>query len=365
MKKYDLAVIGSGPAGVMAAKAVARKGMSVLMVEKGKDLVHRKDLVSGWFGHGLFLMDRLELTDAALGNPKMIREAFRIVQRLLGSKPRVFGKAASKHCFLPPGFGETLAKYFFDMIVRNVDIAFNTEIDFIGLDDGGFMVGSPKKRFWAARCLMATGCNSFEWMERMCRSLDLPFVKSLAKIGIRAELPLFRTGNLSETADQELCHDMRINSFVGEWEDSGLLSSTAYSLPERKSGKVSFMVGTETSLMDDAVRSVKIVNVLANDKIRVERANDYLEGKSVLQHIECFSMLDEAFRCLSEMIPAFASHAVVHIPEIRPLGILQVDGDMRTAIPNLYGAGECTSRVSTTLGAMASGLMAAKTMLKE
>jgi hypothetical protein len=365
MKKYDLAVIGSGPAGVMAAKATARKGMSVLMVEKGKDLAHRKDLASGWFGHGLFLMDRLELTDLAFGNPKMIREAFRIVQRLLGNKPRVFGRGSAKHCFLPPGFGETIAKYFLGMIVRNVDIAFNTEIDSIRLEDGGFTIGSLKKRFWATRCLVATGCNSFEWMERMCQSLELPFVKSVARIGIRAELPLFRAGDLSETADQELCRDMRINSFVGEWEDSGLLSSIAYSLPERKSGKVSFMVGAETDQMDDAVRSVKIVNVLTNDKIRVERANDYLEGRSVLQHIECFSVLDEAFRRLGEMIPAFAAHAVVHIPEIRPLGILQVGEDMRTPIPNFYGAGECTSRVSTTLGAMASGLMAAKTMLKE
>lgn len=365
MKQYDLVVIGSGPAGVMAVKTAARKGMSVLLVEKGRDLVHRRDLISGWFGHGLFLMDRLELTDSALGNPKMVREAFRIVQRLLESKPKVFGKGASRHCFLPPGFGDRLAKYFFNMIVRNVDIAFGTEIESIELDNGGFIVGSSRKKFRANRCIMATGRNSFEWMEKMCCSLQLPSVRNVAKIGIRAELPLFRTGDISETTDQKICHDIHINSFVGEWEESGLLSSAAYSLPEKKSGKISFMVGTETNEMNDAIRSVKIVNVLTNDKIKVERVSDYLEGKSVLQHIDCFSMLNEAFKCISEMIPTFINHALVHIPEIRPFGVLQVDEDMKTVIPNLYGVGECTSRVSTTLGAMASGLIAAKTIIKE
>jgi len=365
MKQYDLVVIGSGPAGVMAAKTAARKGMSVLIIEKGKDLIHRKDLISGWFGHGLFLMDRLELTDPVLNDPKVVREAFRIIQRLLGSKPRIFGSGDFRHCFLSSGFGDKLAKYFFNIIVRNVDIVFSTEIDLIEPDGDGFIIGSSRRKFKANRCLIATGRNSFEWVEKMCCSFGIPFVKSITKIGIRAELPLSRTGDISETVDHKVCRDIRINSFVGEWEDSGLLSSTSYSLPDKKSGKISFMVGTETNTMDDAVRSVKIVNVLTNDKIKVERASDFLEGKSILQHIDCFSILNEAFQLVNETIPMFISHAIVHIPEIRPFGILQVDENMKTVIPNLYGAGECTSRASTTLGAMASGLIAAKTMIKE
>lgn len=365
MRQYDLIVIGSGPAGVMAAKAAARKGMDVLMIEKGRDLAHRRDLVSGWFGHGLFLMDRLELVDSVLKEPKMVREAFRIVQRVLGGKPEIHGKGESKHCFLPPGFGDRLAKYLFDLVVRNVDMIFGTEVEQVERDAEGFVVVSARKRFKAGRCLLATGRNSFEWMERVCGTLNLPFVRSNASIGIRAELPMSRTGDVSEKIGREACRDVRIDAFVGEWEESGLLSSTAYSLPDKRSGKISFMVGTVTSTMDDAVRSVKIVNVLANDKIRIEKAADYLEGKSVLQHLECFSVLEEAFRHINMAVPSFINHALVHIPEIRPPGILQVDEDMRTVVPNLYGVGECTTRVSTTLGAMASGLIAARTMTKE
>jgi len=364
MKNYDLIIIGSGPAGVMAAKAASRKGMKVLIIEKGKNLIQRKDLISGWFGHGLFLMDRLELVDSTLDNPKMIKEAFRIVQRHLEDKPQIFGKGESKHCFLPTGFGDKLAKYFFEKLTNAVDIVFGVEIDSIESSSSGFVVSSVRRKFKAKRCIIATGRNSFEWIEKMCCSLNLPMTKSSVKIGIRAELPLFRTGNFSETIDQQICYDIHVNSFVGEWEESGLLSTSAYSLPEKNSGKISFMIGAKID-MTDAIRSVKIVNVLTNDKIKTERVNEYMEGKSVLQHIACFAMLNEAFQAVSKMIPSFVNYAIVHIPEIKPAGMLQVDNDMKTIIPNLYGIGDCTSKVSNTLGAMASGLIAAKTTLRE
>ena len=255
MKNYDLIIIGSGPAGVMAAKAACRKGMKVLIIEKGKNLIQRKDLISGWFGHGLFLMDRLELVDSTLDNPKMIKEAFRIVQRHLEDKPQIFGKGESKHCFLPTGFGDKLAKYFFEKLTNAVDIVFGVEIDSIESSSSGFVVSSVRRKFKAKRCIIATGRNSFEWIEKMCCSLNLPMTKSSVKIGIRAELPLFRTGNFSETIDQQICYDIRVNSFIGEWEESGILSTSAYSLPEKNSGKISFMIGAEID-MTDAIRSV-------------------------------------------------------------------------------------------------------------
>jgi uncharacterized FAD-dependent dehydrogenase len=238
------------------------------------------------------------------------------------------------------------------------------EIDSIESSSSGFVVSSVRRKFKAKRCIIATGRNSFEWIEKMCCSLNLPMTKNSVKIGIRAELPLFRTGNFSETIDQQICYDIRVNSFIGEWEESGILSTSAYSLPEKNSGKISFMIGAEID-MTDAIRSVKIVNVLTNDKIKTERVNEYMEGKSVLQHIACFAMLNEAFQMVSKMIPSFVNYAIVHIPEIRPAGILQIDNDMKTTIPNLYGIGDCTSKVSNTLGAMASGLIAAKTILRE
>jgi uncharacterized FAD-dependent dehydrogenase len=44
---------------------------------------------------------------------------------------------------------------------------------------------------------------------------------------------------------------------------------------------------------------------------------------------------------------------------------LDVDPSMKTTVPGLYGAGECTSRVSSLIGALASGLIVGRTILKE
>jgi thioredoxin reductase len=55
----------------------------------------------------------------------------------------------------------------------------------------------------------------------------------------------------------------------------------------------------------------------------------------------------------------------MYIPEVRWNGILSVNEKMKTGVCGIYGAGECTTRASTIIGAMASGLIAAITRLGE
>ena len=63
---YDVIFIGAGPASLMAAKELLGKGLSVLIVEKGKDINRRKDPICGWFGSGVSRVDRLEFEDSLL-----------------------------------------------------------------------------------------------------------------------------------------------------------------------------------------------------------------------------------------------------------------------------------------------------------
>ena len=126
------------------------------------------------------------------------------------------------------------------------------------------------------------------------------------------------------------------------------------------------MVGfTSKGEISDAIRGVKIINVLANDRIRKERIIDFMEGRSILKHIKGFDSLKDVFTEIEKVLPSFSNYAIMHIPEVRLRGIFPVDDNMKTIVPKLYGAGECTTRVSNLIGAMASGLISARTILKE
>jgi uncharacterized FAD-dependent dehydrogenase len=372
MKIYDLIVIGSGPAGVAAAKAACSQGMSVLIIERGRDLTRRRDLTCGWFGHGLYSMSRLELEDDVLENPKAIQEAFNLVQYVLLEKPNVLkAKGSSEtYCFLPPGFGREFATYFFNAISQKGEILFNTDAEKVTKDGDVFSVKTSRGVYLGHRCLISTGKNSLEWIESLCLQFGLRPIKNQVKIGVRVEVPTFRVKNVfSEEGDIKLdcgdakTEDARMNSFVGEWEDSRLLSAFGHAMPGKKSERTNFMVGAE--LDNEALRDARIANVLTNDKIRPEKVRDYMRGKSVLRYLGAFRMLKEAFISLEKMLPSFTNYAIMYSPEIRLRGILPVDSHMRTTVPGLYGAGECTAKVSSLIGALASGIIVGRTLLKE
>ena len=373
MKIYDLIVIGSGPAGAAAAKVVSSKGMSVLVIERGKDLTRRRDLTCGWFGHGLYTLNRLELEDPVLKNEKAIKEAFRLVQHVSFEKPTIFKSKSTrqgKYCRLPDGFGRELATYFFNAISREAEILFNIDVLKISKDGNLFSVETSNGIYLAPRCLIATGKNSIEWIEGLCSHFNIQPVTHPIKIGVRVEVPTFRIrdavendGDIKVNCGEAQTDDARIDAFVGEWEDSHLLSAFGCAIPEKKSKRTNFMVGMESD--GDAIRDAKIANVLTNDKIRPEKVIDFVQGRSVLKHVDAFNMLKEAFEGLEKVFPAFTNYAIMYSPEIRLRGVLPVDAGMRTPIPGLYGAGECTTKVSSLIGALASGLIAGRTILKE
>jgi uncharacterized FAD-dependent dehydrogenase len=195
--------------------------------------------------------------------------------------------------------------------------------------------------------------------------LGLQPLQGPARIGVRVEVPTFKVSHLvDEQYNLPNATDTHVDSSVGEWEDSDIISATGCAMPEVPSKRTNFMVGFESNA-ENAIRDTRIVNVLANDRIRHERVDDLLHGRSILAHLPAFESLSAAFREMNEVLPSFSSYAVMHVPEIMLSGVMQVDDCMRTSVEGLYGAGECTTRAHTLLGAMASGMVAGRTILKE
>lgn len=370
MKLYDLVIIGAGPAGVSTAKAATDKGLSVLILERGKDLLKRRDPLSGWFGKGITDIERFEPTDVLLNNQKAIDDALKIVKKVLPSNIKSIDK--NKSYIFQQKVGSDLASFFFEKLQKKSDILFNSEVLKVEQNEQGFLVHTAKNVFNCRNCVVSTGRYSIGWVKNFCEDFKINTAVGTFRIGVRVEVPTFRVkdflenGNITISDGYSGTEDARFDSFVSEWEESNLLSAYGRSILGKESHKTNFMVGTSVNMsLDEMTREIGIINVLANDRIKCERVFDYLEGKSVVKHIRVFDNLRIIFEKIDTVIPSFSTYATMYVPEVRLCGILPVSSNMETPVIKLYGAGECTNRVSNLIGAIASGIIAAKTIAKE
>ena len=90
-----------------------------------------------------------------------------------------------------------------------------------------------------------------------------------------------------------------------------------------------------------------------------------MNGKSYLEHLKTFNKFKKSLDNLEKIFPYITSYAIMYAPEVRLRGVLPVNTRMKTKINGIFGAGECTNKVGSLIGAIASGLVAGKSILKE
>lgn len=359
---YDVAIIGAGPAGVVAAQILASKKLSVLLIEKGKDISKRKELTSGWFGHAIYV-NKLDLNDPALNNKKALREAQKIINKISLEKPKTFGS----FYLLSNTFGKQLAEYYYNALIGKADVIFNSEVDSVKYNKV-FHINTEKQKFFSKKCIIATGKNSYNWISSLCNHFNISPIIPKMKIGLRIEVPekkvkemLCDMGQIKITNNNITTEDTC--SFVGQWEDSGLISTIGHIIPNQNSRKINFLVAIEDDI-NNIIQDTKISNILNNDKPRVDKCSTYLQSSVPMDHLQTLKHLKQPIENIDKLLN-IADYSTIYSPEVKLKGILPVNNRMKTKIANLFGVGECTIKAQTLLGAMASGLVAAKTILKE
>ena len=234
--KYDVIIVGSGPAGLFAAYELTGMGKKVLLLDKGRSIKARVcpmkkgtpvcvqckpcNVVCGWGGAGAFSDGKLTLTPEFGGNLEeycgrtelmsLINEADKVYVDHGASTTlfepnsefakRLIGKALQSGLDIIPAtirhMGTDRSKHIlgaiYDTIKDKCDIRMDTPVDRVLIDDKGHVAGvalENGEEMFASKVLLAPGREGAAWMEKTVRSLGLAIESLPVDIGVRVEIP--------------------------------------------------------------------------------------------------------------------------------------------------------------------------------
>lgn len=347
---YDVVIIGAGPAGIMAAHKLLDHGLKILLIDKGKDLCKRKDLICGWFGSGFSEINNLNLSSKT-------RHSASLVKKIIKQKiPKEQVDLSLSVCQ-----GEAILKYFHDELKNKVEFIFGAEVIDIDKTTDCFKIILENKEVYGKKCILACGKYSFEFLNKISNKFDLKTSEAKNKIGVRAEVPLRFYKDVCFSNNNVLVfEDLRKDSSIGEWEESDVLSSFA-TIALEKSKTVNFFIGLEET-PEACLRYSQITNVLNNGKIKKEYVKEFFSSRSITHYVSVFDPIKDFLKTLH---PKVTEYMAVYIPEIRLCGILIVDKNQVAPIKDLYAIGHCVFGIDSVMLAMESGWKVGEKILKE
>jgi len=234
--KYDVIIVGAGPAGLFAALELAKKNKKVIIIDKGRPIEKRTcpmktgateclhcdpcNIVCGWGGAGSFSDGKLTLTPEFGGNLEeycgrkmllsLIEEADKVYLEHGASKTlfkpsgelakKVIARALQADLNIIPAtirhMGSDQSKLIlgkmYETIKKICDIKTGAMADHILLNPDGSVAGvalGNGEEIFASRVLLAPGREGAAWMEKTIRNLGLGIESLPVDIGVRVEIP--------------------------------------------------------------------------------------------------------------------------------------------------------------------------------
>jgi len=236
MKKYDVIIVGAGPAGIFTAYELVkeRNDLKILIIEKGRDIYKRKcpkhtnggtcvnckpcSITTGWAGAGAFSDGKLSLSHEVGGTLpdyigveetlKMIKYTDNIYLKF-GAAPEIHGETETpsmrevrrksieanlKLVQCPVrhlGTEKTQELYralFKHLTEKQVEVKFNSAVtDFIINDHQISGVKTAKEDFFAEHMVVAVGREGSNWLLQQCKKQHIPAEVGIVDIGVRLE----------------------------------------------------------------------------------------------------------------------------------------------------------------------------------
>ena len=231
---YDIIIIGAGPGGIFAAYELMQHQpkLKVAVFEAGHALNKRHcpidgekikscigckscSIMSGFGGAGAFSDGKYNITNDFGGTlyeyigKKQALELMHYVDeinlRFGGEGTKLYSTAGSRFktlCMqndlhlldasvrhLGTDINYVVLENLYAHLKDKVEFFFNTPVDHLEINEGGYTVFSGEKAYTCKKCIVSVGRIGSKWMEKVCKELDIPTRSNRVDIGVRVELP--------------------------------------------------------------------------------------------------------------------------------------------------------------------------------
>ncbi len=327
MKKYDVIIVGAGPAGIFCALNLMDTKKSILIIEKGKSLEKRycpskeKDgrcvqcdncsIVCGWGGAGAYSDGKLTLSgdvggnlaeyigsnrlDSLIGEVDTIYREFGAPEHIFGAAPEKveqlqkkalmaemkFVAAPLRH--LGTGYSkEILQKMYNRLKEKGVEVLTNSRVDKIQVEEGkvtGVVTGKGEL-ISGDFVMVAPGRENAEWFESEANRLKMKLAVNPVDIGIRVEVPAVVTDDITrDVYEPKLLYysqtfDDRVRTFcmcpngeVVQENNQGLITVNGHSHSDYKTKNTNFALLVSKSFTQpfkDPIKYGRYIARLAN-----------------------------------------------------------------------------------------------------